>query len=154
MRLTRWIAPVVVVAGAVMSAGGQPAPPDEATPRKVLSQAEAIRQPLGRQVTVEFRVGTTTMGRHIEHKAEEPRLIFLSPEDALPGGARFEAILSGKAVTHLDNLGLLGEDRPDKFFDGKRVRVTGMLHALGPEVARTYRVTVADLDRFEVVRLR
>ena len=153
MRLKQWIA-LVVVAAAALSAGGQPGPADKAAPREALSQGEAIRQPLGRPVTVEFRVGTATMARYTADKAAEARFVFLSPFDALPGGARFEAVLGGKAVTHLDNLGLLGEDRPDRFFDGKLVRVTGVLEALGPDVARTYRVSVADLDGFEVVRLR
>jgi hypothetical protein len=154
MRLKRWIALVVIVAGIVASAGGQPAPPDEPAAREAVSPAEAIRQPLGRRVTVEFRVGTATMARYTDHPVKEPRLLFLQPDAVLAGGAEFEAILSGKAVTHLDNLDLLDGDRPDKFFGGKSVRITGTLQAHGPGVVRTYWVTVADLDDFEVVRLR
>lgn len=154
MCLKRWIAPLAVAAGVVTLAGGQPAPPEKAAPPEAVSPAQAIRQPLGRRVTVEFRVGTTILARRTDNQAKEPRLVFLQPDTSLDGGAVFEAILSGTAVTHLDHLDLLAGDRRDSYFDGKLVRITGPLSALGPDVARTYRVTINDLDNFEVVRLR
>jgi hypothetical protein len=154
MRFKRWIAAVAIVAAAVVPAGSQPPSAEKFTAVEAVSPAEAIRQPLGQRVTVEFRVGTATMGRYTEYRVKEPRLLSLAPDTALGGGAQFETILVGKAVTHLDHLGLIEEDRPDKYFAGKVVRVTGRLEALGPDVARTYRVMVNSLDDFEVVRLR
>jgi hypothetical protein len=154
MRLKRGIVPVVVVAVIVASAGGQRATRDKPDAREAVSPAKAIRQPLGRRATVEFSVGAATMTRYTDHNGKVARLVFLQPNAALPGGAVFEAVLSGKVVTHLDNLDLLAGDRPDKYFGGKRVRITGTLQALGPDVARTYRVTATDLDDFEVLRIR
>jgi hypothetical protein len=79
---------------------------------------------------VEFRVGTATMARYNEpptkeQSPKESRLLILQPETALADGAVFEVIHTGSAVTHLDNLNLLAGNRPDKFFGGQTIRITG-----------------------------
>ena len=153
MSLKQWIAPILVVIGAVVAANGQPAPPDKAAPVEPLSPEDVIRQPEGRRVTVEFRVRTATLGRFTDRKPKEPRTICLGPGILLPNGGRFEAILMGNVVTAVDKLGLLDGDRPDKFFSDKVVRVTGKLYSLGPKQAPLYRVQVDELDAFEVVRM-
>src|SRR5687768_7079494 len=124
MLSVQWISSVAVAMAVVFAASGQTPPPEKPLPREALSPAEAIRQPLGRPVVVEFRVGTATMGRRNDDQAKEPRLVLLAPDTSLRGGATFEVILAGKAVTHLGNLGLLGGDRPDEFFSRKLVRVS------------------------------
>ena len=154
MSLKQWIAPVLVVTGAVVAASGQPAAPNKAAALEPVSPAEVIRQPEGQRVTVEFRVATATLGRFTDRKPKEPRTICLSPGILLPNGGRFEAILMGNVVTCVDKLGLLEGDRPDKFFYDKVVRVSGELYSLGPKQAPLYRIQVDDMDAFEVVRLR
>lgn len=146
-----WLLPLIL-AGGIVHTGSQPTRADQDVLPESLSPAQAIRQPPGQRVTVEFRVGTATMAWSTDQGDEKTRFVFLRPDASLNGGETFEVILAGEAVTHLDNLGLLVGDRPDQFFDGKLIRVTGELQGLGPEGLRTFRVTVTDLDNLEVVR--
>ena len=126
-----------------------------------LTVDQAIRAKPGEKVTVKFEIGSSQFG-YQGVDAKEARAIAFLPKAQPAGGYTFHVAVTGKAATHLLNLGLIDEHPFTRtyergvsaYFQGKTIRVTGKVETISETTNRGvgYRIVVSDLDNLEVVK--
>lgn len=117
----------------------------------VLTPALAVKQPLGRKITVEFQVRFSTTGEDTANDMKQ-QLILLGPGILLPNQTQFEALLMGRTCRQLQQRGLIVRGEYVDHFRGAVVRVSGTLYSLGPDQAPVFRIQVEDAEDFRVIR--
>jgi RNA polymerase sigma factor (sigma-70 family) len=122
-----------------------------------MSLDEAARTRAGKIATVEFRVASAKMAWTTGFNADEAWVVLLTPTAGVKDGSEFQICLTSKAISQLRRIGLIDEHAraPAGFFDGKTLRLTGIIEA-GPDRgnpgAKGYRLCIFDLDHLEVVK--
>jgi hypothetical protein len=146
--LTRREVVGLVSAGVVAAVAGLPA--TGAAEEKPLTPAAIVEKKFEGQATVEFPVGE--VGLMLTSRAtstEESEPLLITPKAEGKKTSQVYLLVSWETATRLKRLGI---ENPAEHFRGKIVRVSGTVERLTGSAGTEYRIQVASLDQFEVIR--
>jgi RNA polymerase sigma factor (sigma-70 family) len=125
--------------------------PQALTPQEAIEETLRDKNPK-KLLAVEFGVGSAGIATGLTWD-DMPRPLLLVWDGRFDDGSRIYAVVSGKALVHLQ---ASGDPEGDfcKRFEGKRIRAIGWLQAEGgpPPAPRTYYLIVDDPARLKIVK--